>query len=299
MSGAPGGGGPRPLCIVTGATGLVGRHLLPRLSQTHDVLAIAREAGPALPQVEWLVADLAAPGWERALPARYDATMHLAQSRRFREFPAGAGDVLAVNVGAVARLAEHAVSAGVTHFVHLSTGGVYAPSHQPVHESAPLQPPATAGWYVGSKLAAESLVLAYRDQFIPVVLRPFFVYGAGQARAMLVPRLADAVRDGRPIPLTSASGIRLSLTHADDMVDAMIAALALEGPATLNVAGPDAMSIREIAETFSNLIGRAAVFDQQPPTSPVFDLIADRRQLASIPMTLTRRFAAHAATALS
>lgn len=289
----------RPVCVVTGATGLVGRHLLPQLAVTHDVIALARTPGPEAPHVRWLGADLADSGWTSMLPPRYEVAIHLAQSRRFREFPHGAGDVLRINVDALERLATHAVGAGASHLVHLSTGGVYAPAVQPVAESAALHAPLSAGWYVGSKLAAEALVMSYRTHLVPIVLRPFFVYGAGQSRDMLVPRLADSVRDGRPIVLSSETGIRVSLTHADDMAQAVVGALALASPVAINVAGPDALTIREIAETFGRLHGATPVFQVSTPVAPSYDLVADTRLAGTLLAPLPRAFAPHAASLLS
>lgn len=289
---------PRPVCVVTGARGLVGSHLLPRLTATHDVVAITRTPGPAQPHVQWVVADLAGADWEQALPARYEAAVFLAQSRRFREFPAGAADVLAVNVSAVERLASHAVTAGATRFVHLSSGGVYTPSNAVLPEDAALQAPERAGWYTASKIAAESLVLAYAAHLAPIVLRPFFVYGAGQPRHMLVPRIADAVRDGRPVTLSSDTGIRISLTHADDMADAIIGSLSLTAPHVLNVAGPDALTIREIAERFGVLLARTPVFEQAGVATVASDLVADRSRLSAAMPCPHRPFATHAASVL-
>jgi UDP-glucose 4-epimerase len=63
---------------------------------------------------------------EAQLPQKLDAVIHLAQSYRFREFPAGAMSVTNVNVVATAHLLESAARKGVQHFICASTGGVYA-----------------------------------------------------------------------------------------------------------------------------------------------------------------------------
>ncbi len=263
----------RPTCVVTGATGLVGRHLLPVLVRTRDVLALVRST-PApsarVDGVEYVEGDLTAPNFTAALPARVDAVIHLAQSRRFREFPDGVADVLAVNIASTEQLTRYAVRAGASHVVYASSGGVYATSHAPLPESALLATPAQVGWYQASKIAAEALVHAFHYALTPVVLRPFFVYGEGQPRHMLLPRLGDAIRAGRPVQLAGAQGMRLSLTHADDAAAAIAHSLNLTAPATINLAGPDALTVREIAGMLGKAIGAAPVFDVTGPAGPSY-----------------------------
>lgn len=287
------------MCLVTGATGLVGRHLLPQLLERWQVVAIARspDSQVAHPALSWLRGDLTDATLVNRLPARCDAVVHLAQSPRFRDFPAGVADVLAVNIGSTEWLARYAVQHGVRHFVYTSSGGVYAPSAAPLCESSPLAAPSTAGWYQASKIAAEALVQAYRDHFVPVVLRPFFVYGAHQQRHMLLPRLCDAVRDGRPVPLAGPHGLRLSLTHVDDVAAAIVQALTLATADTINVAGPDILSLREICEILAAHLGVSPHFDSThgEPTP----LVADRTHQSATLGIATRRFVDHVTSVLS
>ena len=138
--------------LVTGATGFLGRHVLPVLAERHKVVAMARRPVEGF---ETVVADLTD---EFELPAGLDAVVHLAQSRRYREWPEGAADMYAVNVHATFRLLARA---GAGRFVYASTGGIYAPSPAPLREDDPVAP---SGFYPRSKLAAEVLgtfVLAY------------------------------------------------------------------------------------------------------------------------------------------
>ncbi|TIW90860.1 NAD-dependent epimerase/dehydratase family protein, partial [Mesorhizobium sp.] len=57
----------------------------------------------------------------------------------------------------------------------------------------------------------------------PVVLRPRGIYGAGD-RALL-PRLIKAAKN-RPLPVFRDGRARIDLTHVDDVVDAVMVALA-------------------------------------------------------------------------
>lgn len=262
----------RRTCLVTGARGLVGQHLLPLLSADYDVLALSRdiEGAPSLPGVTWMARDLASAGFAHDLPQHVDAVVHLAQSRRYREVPDGAADVLAVNVAATEQLAGYAARSGATHFVLASTGSVYAPTTDVITEDSTVARTDSVGWYAGSKLAAEALVYGYRTKFVPVVLRPFFVYGAGQQRSMMVPRLADTIARGDTVTLNGPDGMQLAPTHASDAAMAFLRALRLEAPATINVCGPETLSFRALSNTLGALVGCAPQFAVSAATAADF-----------------------------
>ena len=85
---------------VTGAAGFTGRRVVALLAeQGHEVIAVGRSAAGQVPgAAEHVEQDLAAPLGD--LPAQVDSVVHLAQSRRYREWPAGATDVFEVNAAA-------------------------------------------------------------------------------------------------------------------------------------------------------------------------------------------------------
>jgi nucleoside-diphosphate-sugar epimerase len=114
-----------------------------------------------------------------------------------------------------------------------------------------------------------------------VVMRFFFIYGYGQNRSMLIPRLVDNVRNGRAIALQGKEGIRINPIHVTDAAAAVIAALGTSKSATYNIAGPDVLSLKNIGETIGELLGVQPHFEYvagQPD-----DLIGDA---ASMRMTL-------------
>ena len=183
--------------LLTGGTGFLGGRVVERLADDHELFGLARRAGND-PRVEWIDHDLAEPLRATELPDSIDTVAHLAQSRRYREFPEGASDVVAVNVRATADLLEWARGAGAARFVFTSTGSVYDPGEM-AREDDPLAPRrggAALSHYVNSKLAAEALVASYTAVFAVTVLRPFWIYGPGQGDMLIAQLARRAVAGG-------------------------------------------------------------------------------------------------------
>ena len=253
-------------CVVTGATGLVGSHLLPLLGEWEIHATRHRDNGGGH-GARWHDVDLAAPDLS-SLPGEIDALVYLAQSAHFREFPAKASDIFAVNVAAVQRSLDYALAAGCRTFVLASTGGVYQAGDAPAVDTVPVAPRAGMGYYSATRLCAEMLAEQYAAQMSVVVLRFFFVYGPGQAAHMLVPRLVESVRSGTPITLAGSNGIRINPTYVDDAAAAVARAMQLQGRYTINVAGPETVSLRELAMSIGNAVGRTPIFTVDPASTP-------------------------------
>jgi nucleoside-diphosphate-sugar epimerase len=79
---------------------------------------------------------------------------------------------------------------------------------------------------------------------------------------------------GRPGAPGDAEGLRLSIGYIDDVV-AILVRLALDGgPPCLNVAGPEVVSLRQIADAVGHAVGKQPVFDV-PGVDRNLDLVAD------------------------
>jgi UDP-glucose 4-epimerase len=238
--------------LLTGAAGFIGSHALTKLDDEHDLYPLVREAPDD--RREWIVQDLAQPLDFSRLPERIDAVIHLAQSHRYREFPAGAEDVYAVNVHSTFRLLEYAREAGARTFVLASTGGIYGYSYEALAETDPANP---LNFYLTSKHVAESLLANYQALFHTVVFRFFFVYGPGQG-PMLVPNLIEKVRKGDQISIAGKPGQRINPIHVSDAVEAFPPALELAESNVFNVAGDEIVSIRELVAVIEQATGEAA-----------------------------------------
>ncbi len=259
--------------VISGGTGFLGSALLPLLAARDEVVALHRPSAepPAIPGVRWLAQDLAGP-LDAQLPASVDAVVHMAQSRRYREFPDQALDVFAVNAAMTVSLLDYARRAGANAFCYASSGAVYASGPAPVRETDTPQP---GNFYAASKLAGELAVEQYRPLLAAHVLRFFFIYGPGQ-RNMFIPGLLDRVLGGDEVTLAGPDGIRVNPVFVDDAAAAVVATLDLAEPMTLNVAGPTVVSVREIAEIGGGLLGvepRFALGDPQADLVASIDLL--------------------------
>ncbi len=170
----------RPVVLVTGAGGFVGRHLVPvlaaegwrvrravrTLSRSDDEVSIG-SIGP--------VTD-----WQAALDG-VEAVVHLA-ARVHHPGEESAGELYrAVNTEGTLHLARCAAAAGVRRFVHVSTvlvNGSSTDGRLPFRED---DIPAPRGVYGNSKAAAEAGLkqLAETVDMRIAVIRPPLIYGAG------------------------------------------------------------------------------------------------------------------------
>ena len=209
--------------LLTGATGRVGRHLLPRLvAQGHDVRAVARaEAGATQVKAagaEPVLADLLEPDGYRGALAGRDAVVHLAAVLRSTD----ADEIRRANLEATRRLADATLEAGVSRFVAASTTLVYPGGlGRPATEDDQPAPPAAWGVYPATKAEADRALLAlHRDRGLGVRLVRFaFVYGEGD------PHLAESLGWAGRWP----GHQRLQLLHHADAAQAVVRALEAPG----------------------------------------------------------------------
>ena len=251
--------------LITGAHGLLGAHAVRQLMGKHEIHALVHSNPPeAVSGVSYHVIDLAGRDTFDALPAEIDVVIHLAQFARFREFPSQAADVFNVNVGSTARLLDYARRSRARAFILASSGGVYGAGNKAFKENSAIPQHGQLGYYLGSKLCAEILAQNYASLLNVSVLRFFFMYGRGQKRSMLLPRLVDNIREGLPITLQGRDGIRINPIHVSDAVHALESCLQLTGSHTFNIAGKEILSMRDIAATIGQAVGREPVFEVEP-----------------------------------
>lgn len=285
--------------LVMGAAGFIGRNLGTRLQgEGHGVIGMdlgsTLESARATGALPFDTLDCDVRSEELPDVGSLDAVFYLAQSPHYREFPAGTADLFLVNVVGALRSARAAAAAGARFFCYASSGNVYAPSFSPFMETDPVrrdQP------YALSKIAGEEGVALFSGAMAVLRVRFFGVFGPTQ-RGMLVPIVARRVHEGEPVEIephprdrSDQSGLRASLCYVDD-VSACLVWLAEQAlsdaalPPVLNVAGPEAVSVRQLACEVARQAGVVPQFRavSRPREG---DLIAD---ISSLRQLLQPRF---------
>lgn len=233
--------------LVTGASGFVGRHFIKAAVDDFAIVGVGRGGRPEwLPRsIIWLSADLTDPASFDTIAREYWGIAHFANL----SIPAAYSDdsIIAQSVAMTTGLLEHVQSA---RFLFPSSCHVYAPGNEVKDEDSPTRP---EGRYGQAKLAAEKLVLSV-DHIDARIARPFNHIGRHMTAGLMIPSLAERVRNaepGEPIAMQGKNSVR-DFLDVRDIVRAYIAMLELDSPParTFNVCSGNAVSIRELAERF-------------------------------------------------
>jgi nucleoside-diphosphate-sugar epimerase len=242
--------------LLTGAGGLVGSHLLPLLNEENEVYTISRKTI----RNNNIKIDFSKVWDTEVLPKNLDTIIHLAQSENFRDFPNQAIDVFNVNTNSTLKLIDFAYKTGVKTFIFASSAGIYGNSDVEFDESANIIYNNEMGFYLATKQCSEIILDNYSSLLQVIQLRLFFVYGKGQRKDMLIPRLVDNIRNGVPLHLQGASGITINPTHVCDAVEAIKASLDLSGSHKINIAGPESLTMKEIGNIIGSLVQKKPQF---------------------------------------
>jgi nucleoside-diphosphate-sugar epimerase len=251
--------------LITGANGLLGQNALRAFNDDYEIHALVHKV-PSNPvdRVQYYAHDFVSDWSIKDLPTGIHTVIHLAQSELFREFPSHALEVYHVNVTSTAKLLDYARQTGVRKFIFTSTGGIYDTSVGAVNENSPINTFGQLGNYFATKLCSEILTHNYTTYFDVSLLRLFFMYGKEQKRSMLIPRLVDNVKHGRPIRLTENGGIVINPIHVSDVVNVLDKLMNSQGSYTYNVAGPEQLSLKQIADIIGEKLGKQPNFEYVP-----------------------------------
>ncbi|MEA2313912.1 MAG: hypothetical protein QOI03_604 [Solirubrobacteraceae bacterium] len=209
--------------FVTGGSGFIGGRLIERLrADGHTVRALARSPAAA-ERVSALGADpvsgelgdldgmrAGAKGCELA----FHAAATLGDWGRREDFERG-------NVQGTRSVLAACAEAGVRRFVHVGTEAALIAGRPlvDVDESAPLRPDSRALYSSTKARAEQAVVAANGDGFETIVVRPRFVWGAGDTT--LLPVMSEMVRSGR-FAWIGGGRHRTSITHVENVVEGLL-----------------------------------------------------------------------------
>jgi len=273
--------------LLTGATGLIGRQLLPELVNAgFKVVATGRKsAAPAgLPGgVDWRPGDLLDAEQRGKLVADAAAShlVHLA----WHTAPGGymqapENDLwLQASQDLIARFADaggrRVVLAGSCAQYDWSDPGL---ATQPCAEAS--TPTGGDSRYGRARQALEDWLMAQAG-LSAACGRIFFVFGAGEDRRRLVPSLARALLAGEPAE-TGPGGLERDFLCATDIAAALAALLRSDVTGPVNIASGAGTTIADLATAVARLVGRPELLrigarpghDGEPPR-----LVADIARL--------------------
>lgn len=257
--------------LVTGATGFVGRALVPRLIAAGHEIAVQVRKTPAQAFAEnvtvHMVPDIGPEvDWTGPLSG-VDAVVHLAgRVHVMAEPPADSqAEFDRINAAGTEQLARAAAAQGVRRFIYMSTVKVMGEETRdtPFSET---DTPDPGDAYGVSKLAGEQALLrvAGESSLEPVILRPPLVYGPGAKGNML-----SLLKLCRLVPLLPLGGInnQRSLIFVGNLADAVCACLENPGAAfeTFFVRDGEDLSSSDLIRRVGEALNKPVLLFTVPP----------------------------------
>lgn len=230
---------------VSGATGFVGGALVRSLkARGHQVVASGRNPercqGLLQAGLETVQGDLAEAAVCRQFCEGLEAVVHCAG---LSSPWASSAQFQSQNVDLTRALLTQAGQSGVTHFVFLSSSGVYFANSEGylVPENSPLPSPERQHPYVASKRRAEEMI--WQGALPWTVLRPRAIYGPGDTS--LLPRILDRLERGR-LPVIGRGHTLSSMTHLENLTRCVELVLQRGPQGVLNVCDGEPVNLWEV-----------------------------------------------------
>jgi nucleoside-diphosphate-sugar epimerase len=239
--------------FVTGGSGFVGSRLC-------DALAAAgwkvkafdlRPRSDASPGVDFIPGDIRDAALLLKAVSSTDVVFHLAAALGASRI--SPDEFMAVNAGGTRVIMEAARKNGVRRIVHFSSAGVlgHVKPGDVADERYPLDP---RDIYDKTKLAGERAALEFAALGLNVVVvRPGWIYGPGDRRTL---KLIRSIARGRFL-FPGKGGTLQSPTFIDDLVaGTMLCADRGRAGEIYNIAGKEALTVRQMAETIAATLGK-------------------------------------------
>jgi UDP-glucose 4-epimerase len=241
--------------LVTGASGLIGSHVLGVVEPEAEVVALSRFPRPDGDGPRWLVCDLTRPGAvaDVVTSVRPEVVIHLAGVVRGDRSLEAVAPTLRANLLATVELLEAATHVGCRRMV--LSGSLL---EEPVAGGPQTVPPSPYGASRWAASAYGRMFYALFDAPV-VILRPSFAYGPGQDPSKLIPHVILWLLGGGSPKLSSGERV-LDCVYAEDVARAYVEAAAAPGVEgrTIDIGSGVLTSVREIVQLIVESIGPTA-----------------------------------------
>ena len=264
--------------LVTGAAGFIGTNLCETLrAEGHDVVAfdnlsVSDANLPVLKRIgaEFIKGDISDHATVMRVFRDVDCIIHLAAMNRAQRSIDDPITAHEWNITGTLNILEAMRLNKIPKIVFASSSSVYAGRGGVLREDDPLAPPHPYG--VG-KLAAEHYVRVYGELFSIkyVTLRFFSVYGPYQLgtidKAGVVAKYIHNARTHKPLPVYGDGSQLRNFTYVADVVRSIMlaAASAVAEGHIINIANPNEISVKELAQITINVTGAAVTIVHEPP----------------------------------
>lgn len=292
-------------CLVTGAAGFIGSHLVEELlargfyvagidsftnyynqeQKKRNLMGLINQPNFSFYSEDLLCHDLP------SLVKDIDYCFHLAGEPGVRlSWGQTFQSYLHLNVLTTQKLLESLIGTPVKKFIYASSSSVYGTCDLPMKETnlpKPISP------YGVTKFAAEQICHAYwcNHKIPTLALRYFTVYGPRQRPDMAFSRMIRCLEEGEMFYVYGDGRQTRDFTYVDDIVEATLAA-AKSGACgeVINTGGGSRANLLEIIELLQNISGRKLKFEhierqKGDPADTLADLEKARKLLKYNPKT--------------
>lgn len=261
--------------LLTGGAGFIGSHLLERLLERGDDVAVIDDFNDYYdPRIKR--ANLPRGGFrlhERDLrdsasilaQEKPDLVVHLAARAGVRPSQLDPALYESVNVAGTLGLLEACRKSGIGRFVFASSSSVYGNAPVPFREDNPdLQP---ISFYGATKLLGEHYVRIYArlHGIHATSLRFFTAYGPRQRPDMAIHAFTAAISQGREIPMFGDGTTERDYTYVSDIVQGVLAAIDHDEPyAVYNLGESRTIPLKKLIDLIGELVGKPPKIKAMP-----------------------------------
>jgi nucleoside-diphosphate-sugar epimerase len=242
--------------LVTGAGGLIGRHVIALAAREGiELIASSRQRPAALPAGTAFAAGNLSDGADAAGLVRAVKPTHIIHTAWVTQQPTYWEDPLNLEwVAATLRMAQAFAEIGGKRFVQLGSCAEYDWSDGHCDEEGTPSVPATL--YGKAKVAAfQAVQAAAHNKFEAVEARVFMVFGPGENPDRFIPTICRNHTSGTIPDLTSGTQLRDWL-YVKDAARALLVLATTEAPAeVINIGSGEILSLGQVAMILARLAG--------------------------------------------